>query len=94
MTRGRGDLTTNSFVTIKKTMDEDRKRRIVVVTLGDAEALKIEIISGLWRRGWNSAEWFRSTMSVGAAGSGDITKSSAKRYTTSATQRLDLETAA
>jgi type IV secretory pathway VirD2 relaxase len=37
--RSRGDLTTNSFVTIKKTMDEDRKRRIVVVNLGDAEAL-------------------------------------------------------
>jgi hypothetical protein len=37
--RSRGDLTTNSFVVIKKTMDEGRRRRIVVTNLGDAEAL-------------------------------------------------------
>jgi hypothetical protein len=37
--RSRGDLKTNSFVKIEKTMDEDRRRRIVVVNLGDAEAL-------------------------------------------------------
>jgi exonuclease III len=37
--RSRGDLKTNSFVKIEKTMDEDRRRRSVVVNLGDAEAL-------------------------------------------------------
>ena len=37
--RSRGDLTTNSFVMIKKTMDENHRRRIVVTNLGDAEAL-------------------------------------------------------
>jgi hypothetical protein len=37
--RSRGDLRTNSFVKIEKTMDEERRRRIVVVNLGDAEAL-------------------------------------------------------
>jgi len=37
--RSRGDLTTNSFVAIKKTMDENHRRRIVVANLGDAEAL-------------------------------------------------------
>ena len=37
--RSRGDLKTNSFVKIEKTIDEDRRRRIVVVNLGDAEAL-------------------------------------------------------
>ena len=37
--RSRGDLTTNSFVVINKTVDEDRRRRIVVANLGNAEAL-------------------------------------------------------
>jgi hypothetical protein len=37
--RSRGDLTTNSFVVIDKTVDEDRRRRIVVSNLGNAEAL-------------------------------------------------------
>jgi len=37
--RSRGDLTTNSFVVINKTVDGDRRRRIVVATLGNAEAL-------------------------------------------------------
>ena len=37
--RSRGDLTTNSFVAIKKTVDEDRRRRIVVENLGNAEKL-------------------------------------------------------
>jgi len=37
--RSRGDLTTNSFVVIDKTMDENRRRRIVVANLGNAEAL-------------------------------------------------------
>ena len=37
--RSRGDLTTNSFVVINKTVDEDRHRRIVVANLGNAEAL-------------------------------------------------------
>jgi hypothetical protein len=37
--RSRGDLTTNSFVVINKTMDENRRRRIVVTNLGNAEAL-------------------------------------------------------
>ena len=37
--RSCGDLTTNSFVMIKKTMDENHRRRIVVANLGDAEAL-------------------------------------------------------
>jgi len=37
--RSRGELATNSFVVITKTIDEDRKRRIVVANLGDAEAL-------------------------------------------------------
>ena len=37
--RSRGELTTNSFVVITKTIDEDRRRRIVVANLGDAEAL-------------------------------------------------------
>jgi hypothetical protein len=31
--RSRGELTTNSFVVIKKTMDEDRRRRILVTNL-------------------------------------------------------------
>ena len=37
--RSRGDLTTNSFVVINKTVDEDRRCRIVVANLGNAEAL-------------------------------------------------------
>jgi hypothetical protein len=38
--RRRGDLTTNSFVVIiNKTVDENRRRRIVVANLGDAEAV-------------------------------------------------------
>jgi hypothetical protein len=37
--RSRGDLTTNSFVVINKTVDEVRRRRIVVANLGNAEAL-------------------------------------------------------
>ncbi len=37
--RSRGDLTTNSFVVITKTVDEKRRRRIVVANLGDADAL-------------------------------------------------------
>jgi len=37
--RSRGDLATNSFVVINKTVDEDRRRRIVVANLGNAEAL-------------------------------------------------------
>jgi len=37
--RSRGDLTTNSFFMIKKTMDENYRRRIVVANLGDAEEL-------------------------------------------------------
>lgn len=37
--RSCGDLATNSFVAIKKTMDENRRRRIVVANLGNAEAL-------------------------------------------------------
>ena len=37
--RSRGDLPTNSFVVINKTMDENRRRRIVVANLGNAEAL-------------------------------------------------------
>ena len=37
--RSRGDLTTNSFVVINKTVDEDRRRRIIVVNLGNAEML-------------------------------------------------------
>jgi hypothetical protein len=37
--RSRGDLTTNSFVVVNKTMDENRRRRIVVANLGNAEAL-------------------------------------------------------
>ncbi len=37
--RSRGELTTNSFVMITKTVDEERRRRIVVANLGDAHAL-------------------------------------------------------
>ena len=37
--RSRGDLTTNSFVVINKTVDEDRRRRIAVANLGNAETL-------------------------------------------------------
>jgi hypothetical protein len=37
--RSRGDLTTNSFVVIQKTMEENRRRRIVVTNLGEADAL-------------------------------------------------------
>jgi type IV secretory pathway VirD2 relaxase len=37
--RSRGDLTTNSFVVINTAMDEDRRRRMVVENLGNAEAL-------------------------------------------------------
>jgi type IV secretory pathway VirD2 relaxase len=37
--RSRGDLGTNTFVEIRKKLDENRKRRITVVNLGDAEAL-------------------------------------------------------
>jgi len=37
--RSRGELSTNSFVVITKTTDEELKRRIVVRNLGDAEAL-------------------------------------------------------
>jgi hypothetical protein len=37
--RRRGDLATNSFVAINKTVDEDHRRRIVVENLGSAEAL-------------------------------------------------------
>ena len=35
--RSCGDLTTNSFVVINKTVDEDRRRRIVVANLRNAE---------------------------------------------------------
>jgi type IV secretory pathway VirD2 relaxase len=37
--RRRGDLTTNSFIVINKSMDQHRRRRIVVTNLGNAEAL-------------------------------------------------------
>jgi hypothetical protein len=37
--RSCGDLTTNSFVVINKTVGEDRRRRIVVTNLGNAETL-------------------------------------------------------
>jgi hypothetical protein len=37
--RSRGNLTTNSFVVIKKSMDENHRRRIAVANLGDAEVL-------------------------------------------------------
>jgi hypothetical protein len=37
--RSRGELTTNSFVVITKTVDEEHKRRIVVANLGEADAL-------------------------------------------------------
>jgi hypothetical protein len=37
--RRRGDLTSNSFVVINKSLDQDRRRRIVVTNLGNAEAL-------------------------------------------------------
>src|ERR1700679_2889071 len=37
--RSRGDLTTNSFIVINKSMDENRRRRIGVANLGNAEAL-------------------------------------------------------
>jgi hypothetical protein len=37
--RARGDLRINSFVTITKTINEDRKRLIVIVNLGDAKQL-------------------------------------------------------
>jgi type IV secretory pathway VirD2 relaxase len=37
--RSRGDLTTNTFVVINKTVDEDRRSRIVVSNLGNAEML-------------------------------------------------------
>jgi len=37
--RSRGDLTTNSFVVINKSLDEERHRRIVVTNLGNAETL-------------------------------------------------------
>ncbi len=37
--RARGDLRTNSFVVIDKRFEEDRKRRIEVLNLGDAEGL-------------------------------------------------------
>lgn len=37
--RSRGELTINSFVVITKTVDEERRRRIVVANLGEADAL-------------------------------------------------------
>jgi hypothetical protein len=37
--RSRGDLRTNCFITITKTIDERHQRRIEIVNLGDAEAL-------------------------------------------------------
>ncbi len=37
--RGRGELATNSFVVITKALDEERRRRIVVANLGQADAL-------------------------------------------------------
>ncbi len=37
--RSRGDLATNSFVTFRKTMDADGKRRIAVANHGHAEAI-------------------------------------------------------
>ncbi len=37
--RGRGELTTNSFIVIRKTFDENRRRRISVANLGGAELL-------------------------------------------------------
>ena len=37
--RSRGELTANSFVVITKTVDEERKRRIAVANLGEADAL-------------------------------------------------------
>ncbi len=37
--RSRGDLTTNSFVLINKTVDQDGRRRIVVANLGNADML-------------------------------------------------------
>lgn len=37
--RSRGDLTTNSFVVITKTVDVERRRRIVVANLGEAYAI-------------------------------------------------------
>jgi hypothetical protein len=37
--RSRGELTTTSFVVITKTVDEERKRRIVAANLGEADAL-------------------------------------------------------
>jgi hypothetical protein len=37
--RARGELRTNAFVGISKTVDADRKRRIQIVNLGDAESL-------------------------------------------------------
>jgi hypothetical protein len=37
--RSRGDLTTNLFVVIDKTRHENRRRRVVVANLGNAEAL-------------------------------------------------------
>jgi len=37
--RARGDLRANSFAVITKTVDENRKRRITALNLGDAEIL-------------------------------------------------------
>jgi hypothetical protein len=37
--RSRGDLATNSFVTLKKAIDADGKRRIAIANLGHAEAI-------------------------------------------------------
>jgi len=37
--RSRGDPAANTFVEIRKTLDESRKRRITVMNLGDADAL-------------------------------------------------------
>ena len=37
--RSRGELTINSFVVITKTVDEERRRQIVVANLGEADAL-------------------------------------------------------
>ena len=93
--RSRGDLATNSFVVINKTVDEDRRRRIVVANLGNAEALLENRdhfrcqAKRLNEHGVNLSDDER-----GAAGSGDITRSSARRYMTSTTRTADIESGA
>jgi hypothetical protein len=37
--RSRGELTTNAFLVIRKTIEADRRRRLTVVNLGDAESI-------------------------------------------------------